>query len=66
VAYLDSKPLVEFGRVVIEEKLTVTMASRVARDMMSAQETMPGQALQDNLGIIRVFSRIDARVLAAP
>ncbi len=39
--YLDSKPLVEFGRLVIEEKLTVTTASRVARDMTSVQETMP-------------------------
>ncbi len=35
--------IVEFG-LVIEGKLTVTTASRVAMEIMSAQETMPGQA----------------------
>ncbi len=37
------RSLVEFGGL-IEENLTVTTASRVAREMMSAQETIPGQA----------------------
>ncbi len=43
VECLNRFVIVEFG-LVIEEKLTVTTASRVAREMMSAQETMPGQA----------------------